>query len=284
VIAATTPLTGVAIAGTPQVGDTLTARLTPSDATASYQWQECATQNGTYTAISGATSSTYAPVTTDVGKYIEVVATGSSGYSGSATSLPTGVVRAAAPVPAALSTPAISGAAQVGVELMASVTPSDAAVTYQWVYSTTGAAGSYSDITGATGSSYTIEAAYLGDCIKVVATLATTDATYTAGSATSAAAGPVTIPLTAVTIGYQVNADYTVTVTVEGLTPSDATANYQWLETSDGGASYTPISGATSSTYATDLNVNNLGTYNFKVVATGMGNYSGTVTSGPLSF
>jgi hypothetical protein len=82
--------------GTPQVGVSLTAgSLTPSGATASYQWTESATSGSGYTDISGATSSTYTPVTGDVNYYIEVVATGTGGYTGSVTSTPVGPVVAA---------------------------------------------------------------------------------------------------------------------------------------------------------------------------------------------
>ena len=84
-----------AITGTPQVGQVLTAgALTPLGATASYQWQSSATSGGTYTNISGATSSTYTLVSGDVGKYIKVVATGTGSYSGSATSAATTMVAA----------------------------------------------------------------------------------------------------------------------------------------------------------------------------------------------
>ena len=84
------------IAGTPQVGDTLTAgTITPSGATVSYQWIESGTQSGGYSDISGATSSAYTTVTSDQGQYIEVVATGTSSYSGTVTSASVGPVAAA---------------------------------------------------------------------------------------------------------------------------------------------------------------------------------------------
>jgi len=88
------PITAIAaITGTPQVGQVLTAgALTPSGATASYQWQSSATSGGTYTNISGATSSTYTLVSSDVSNYLKVVATGTGSYSGSATSAATTIV------------------------------------------------------------------------------------------------------------------------------------------------------------------------------------------------
>jgi hypothetical protein len=87
------PITGIgSIIGTPEVGQTLTAGdLIPLGATASYQWQEATSPNGTYTNIIGkATSNTYTVQPSDVGNYIEVVATGLN--NSTATSSPTAVV------------------------------------------------------------------------------------------------------------------------------------------------------------------------------------------------
>lgn len=94
---APTPLTAIeAITGTAQVGETLTAgALTPSGATADYQWQICATSDDIYANISGATSITYTPVADDVTKYIKVAATGTGNYSGTVTSAATEAVTAA---------------------------------------------------------------------------------------------------------------------------------------------------------------------------------------------
>ena len=100
VVPLTTPVLGsitaiAAISGTPQVGVPLTAgALTPAVATASYQWQISTSAGGTYTNITGATSNTYSPVAADQTKFIKVVATGISGYSGTVTSAATAVVAA----------------------------------------------------------------------------------------------------------------------------------------------------------------------------------------------
>lgn len=68
--------------------------MTPSGATATYQWQICVTSGGTYTNISGATSTTYKPVADDVTKFIKIVAIGTGNYSGTVTSDPTTAVAA----------------------------------------------------------------------------------------------------------------------------------------------------------------------------------------------
>ena len=78
---------------TTSVGSTLTAgTLTPSGATATYQWQNATTSGGTYTNISGATASTYNLAINDVGKYLKVIATGSGSYSGTQNSVASAVV------------------------------------------------------------------------------------------------------------------------------------------------------------------------------------------------
>jgi len=84
------PLTGIgAITGTPEVGQTLTAgNLTPPGATATYQWQSCATINGTYSDISGAISNTYNLIPADKDQYVRVSATGYGDYTGTVTSEP----------------------------------------------------------------------------------------------------------------------------------------------------------------------------------------------------
>jgi hypothetical protein len=263
------PITAIgAITGTVQVGSTLTAgTLTPSGATASYQWYESTTAGGTYIAISGATSSTYTIAAAYNGYYIEVKATGTSGYSGTATSAYVG------PVTTQITAiGVITGTVRVGNTLTAgAVTPSGATVTYQWYESTT-AGGTYNAISGATSSTYTIAAAYYNDYIEVYAT---GTGSYT-GTVTSAHVGAVTAePLSsiaAITGTVQVGS----TLTAGTLTPSGATASYQWYESTTAGGTYTAISGATSNTYAIAAAY-----YNdyIEVYATGTGSYTGTVTS-----
>ncbi|MGA7628992.1 MAG: hypothetical protein WCA60_10915, partial [Methanoregula sp.] len=63
-----------------------------SGATATYQWEYSTTSGGTYTGISGATSSTYTISLTYDGDYIKVAATGSGGYTGTVTSAATAKV------------------------------------------------------------------------------------------------------------------------------------------------------------------------------------------------
>jgi len=172
------------ISGSPQVGQTLTAgALTPSGATATYQWQRSAAAGGPYLDISGATGSTYSLVNADQDYYIRVLATGASGYKCSVASVGIGPV-----VGGSLTAiGAVSGITQVGQTLTAgALSPAGATANYQWQKCST-ADGTYSDISGATAGTYTLTADDYGYYIRVVAT---GTGMYT-GTVTSSCVGPV---------------------------------------------------------------------------------------------
>ena len=100
------PITAIsAITGTVKVGQVLSAgAVTPSGATVSYQWQISTTEDGTYTNISGATSSTYTILASDVTKFIKVLATGTGSYNSTVTSTATTII-----APTAINITAIAG-------------------------------------------------------------------------------------------------------------------------------------------------------------------------------
>jgi len=78
----------------PQVGTQVTTTLNPSGAVGqvTYQWSRSTSSTGTFTAISGATSSSYTPTATDVGYFLKVVATGTGSYTGTVSSTLTSAV------------------------------------------------------------------------------------------------------------------------------------------------------------------------------------------------
>lgn len=85
-------ISAVSISGNAIVGSTLTAVVTPVDATVTYQWLRADSVAGTYAPISGATAATYKPVIGDETKFIKVTATGTGKYSESKTSSATTAV------------------------------------------------------------------------------------------------------------------------------------------------------------------------------------------------
>ena len=187
------PATGVpTITRTAQVGETLTVDTSGiADADGlenvlfSYQW--VANDGGTDTDISGETDATYTLVADDEGKTIKVKVTFTDDASNQ-ESLASAATDAVAPAPQpdspATGQPTISGTVQVGETLTADTSAIadddglvNATYTYQWV------AGE-SDIGGATGSSYTLEADDEGKTIKVRVTV-----TDDAGNETTLSSG-----------------------------------------------------------------------------------------------
>ena len=204
------------INGTPQVGETLTASTSGisdtdglANATFTYQWLADDTE------ISGATGSSYTMVAADAGKAIKVTMsfTDDEGNEESVTSAATTAVALTGGSTnslersnqedvqensAAAGAPTISGTARAGETLTAITTDisdadglANASFTYQWLADDT-------EISGATGSSYTVVAADAGKTIKVQVSF--TDDAGNEESVTSAATAAVThLPLTATT-------------------------------------------------------------------------------------
>lgn len=177
-------LVGVAptITGTVRVGSTLTAdpgSWSPAPVTLSYQWY------GSGVVITGATLSTYALTTADLGKTITVRAAASkSGYnytyktSAATASVATNVLTAPRPV--------IPASAAVGQTLTVKVgvwTPTVYLRTYQWKRNGI-------SIPGATASSYKVVAADLGAGLSIAVTGRKSG--YLTETVTSSSTAPVT--------------------------------------------------------------------------------------------
>jgi hypothetical protein len=270
-------ITGATISGTPHVGSVLTAVLTPSDATAHYQWGRSRGTDGRYDSITGATSNSYTPVAADVGLYIYVEVRGVGNYYGDHISNPVG------PITIPITDVRISDTPHVGNALTAVVTPlvvtplHPITANYQWRESTT-PGGIYHPISGATGNSYTPVS---GDVGKYIEVLVTGTGLYN-GTFEIPAEFPVTIRITGIgaTTGTPKIGS---TLTAGAVTPSGATVTYQWQESVSPGGPFYAIIGGTSRTYTPDSG--DVGNY-IEVVATGTGSYSGSVTSnlvGPVT-
>ena len=110
VLAATTDVIGdngvvTLLPAQPVVGEAVTASLTDLDVvtpnTVTWQWARASTASGTYTDIPGATSETYTPVQTDVGRYLQATAsyTDAQGPDQSASAATANAVNAATTTP-----------------------------------------------------------------------------------------------------------------------------------------------------------------------------------------
>ena len=247
------------ITGTTVVGKQLTSTVggwTRKPTSFTRRWFDCDTNGLHCVVIPGATAAKYTLVSADVGFTIrvEVTATNSSG-SATATSAPTGVVQAAATAPTNTSPPTINGTAQDGQILTASpgawsgTTPISYA--YQWQRCDT-SGGNCANISGATATTYTVVSADVGHTLIIVVTASN------AGGRASAPSSPTVIvqatPPTVKsdpTVSGTPQEGQTLTATTgtwSGTTPF--TYTFLWEHCDPSGLDCSPISGATSSTYA----------------------------------
>ena len=257
---AATPPTNTAapsLSGAAQDGKALTANKGTWAGTApityTYQWQQSSDGGATWSNIAGATGTSYTPPAGSAGEQVQVVVTATnSGGSGQATSAASAVILAAPPVNTVA--PSLSGTAQDGKALTAAkgtwTGVATITYTYQWQQSSDGGA-TWSDITGATASSYTPPAGSAGQQVHVVVTATNGDGTAQATSPASAAiiANP---PVDTVAPSLSGTAQDGKALTAsKGTWTGMATITYayQWQQSSDGGATWTDIAGATASSY-----------------------------------
>ena len=222
--------------------------------TFSYQWLADDTE------ITGATGSSYTVTNAELGKTLKVrvTFTDDRGTEEYVTSKATREVLATNSNNPATGTPTINGTAQIGETVTADTSGisdfeglTNVSYSYQWI-SNDGT--SDTDITGATGSSYTLTAADEGETIKVRVSFTddsandeslTSDATATvAARPNSPATGAPAITGTA-QVGETLTADTSGIADSDGLT--SVSYSYQWI--SNDGTSDTEITGATDSTY-----------------------------------
>ena len=221
IVASSLPVaSAVALSGTQTVGNVLTGSYTYSDAgshaqaVSTFRWLESTTANGTYSAISSATSLTYTLVSGDIGKYVkfEVTPVSTVATGVAVTSNPSGIINSSG-VPTASSV-SISGTPTIGQVLTGSYTYAQAdsvaqgVSTFRWLESAT-SGGTYSAIAGATNSTYTVVTADQGLYIKFEVTPVATVPPTTGSAVLSSATTQV--PLTIHTITASVGANGTIT-------------------------------------------------------------------------
>ncbi len=225
--------------------------------TPAYQWMSSSDGGTTWTPISGATNASYTPAGSDTGNEIKVTVTETNSYgSASGSSLGTAPILSAAPVNTAH--PTVSGTtnrtAYPGQALTADpgTWSPTGTFTFQWMSSSDGGT-TWTPISGATNASYTLAGSDTGDEIKVTVT-----ATNSYGSASGSSLGTAPIlagapvntahPTVSGTVNQIAHQGATLTGAVGNWSPT-GTFSYQWMDSSDGGTTWTPISGATSITY-----------------------------------
>ena len=273
------PATGaLTITGTAQVGETLTADTsgiadTDGLTNVAYSYQWVSNDGNADTDISGATASTCTLVDADEGNTIKVrvAFTDDEGNDETLTSSATAAV-AAKPNSPAMGQPTITGTVQVGETLTAVTSDiedddglTNASFSYQWL------AGD-ADISGATGSTYTLADADEGKAVQVRVSFADDAGNEeTLTSAATAAVEPVPAPPPAPTnLTAVVNEDGWVTLTWDAP-DDDSVTGYLILRRRPHEGEETLLvhvenTGSTATTY-TDTNVTSGVRYVYRVKA-----------------
>ncbi|NLW71039.1 MAG: hypothetical protein GX061_08180 [Eubacteriaceae bacterium] len=154
-----TPLTGISLStNDPQVGTAINAtNLLPSGATASYQWytnSSASVTGGTLATGTGNNTASYTPISSDAGKYLYVVATGTGNYNGTASAVTSNQVGISPSINTQPTNQTIAEGQTTTFTVSATGYPTPS---YKWEVSDGG--GVWTEISAVTGASYTTSAA-----------------------------------------------------------------------------------------------------------------------------
>ena len=218
-------VTAPQISGVVASGATLSAYagVWTGSPTLTYTWSRGAS------AISGATSSTYAIASGDVGHTIGLTVTATNGSGATSAS-------DALTPPSSTSPPTISGSITVGQVLTAtpgSWSHSPTTISYQWTRNA-------SAISGETSATHTLVAADAGTALNIVVTATNADGTTPASAASDTTIPDVPANTTAPAISGSVAAGHTLSTTSGSWSGTPSSYSYQWQRDDVG------IDGATS--------------------------------------
>jgi hypothetical protein len=219
--------------------------------TVAYQWQRSTNNGNTWSSIAGATSSTYSLGVGDEGTIVRILVTVSNpDATVSAGSNPSASVGTSPPANNSL--PTIVGIAQRGNTLSSNTgawAGTGNTFTLQWQRSADSGA-TWTNITGAIGAIYTIQAPDEGDVLRLMVTAANPDGSASAASPASAtviASPPVNTAAPVISGAPQRTA--ILNATSGSWNGAGVTVAYQWQRSADSGTTWTDISGATRAAY-----------------------------------
>ena len=239
------------ISGTARQGQSLSVSLGSWSAVVnsySFQWQRSADGGASWSDIAGASTANYVPLSADIGDAVRAKVTASNqGGSGSANAAAVGPVLSGAPVNTV--PPTISGSPAQGHALSVSSTWNPTGtLSYQWQRSTDSGA-SWSNISAATGASYTPQKSDEGARLRVNVSVSNS---FGQASASSPAVGPVIAdpPLNtlAPVMTGTAQRTYVLSGTQGTWNGAGNVYSYQWQRSTDG-VNWTAISGATALNY-----------------------------------
>ena len=283
------PLNTVAptLTGTAAVGQKLAATAgtwNPAGTSYAYQWQRSSNGGSTWTNISSATQSSYTLAAADLGDVVRVQVAATNTY-GTTSAYSANTATVASGAPASTAAPAISGTPTNGQKLTATAgtwNPAGTSYAYQWQRSSNGGS-TWTNISSATQSSYTLGAADVGDVVRVQVTATNTWGTATASSAsTTTVASGAPVSTVAPTISGTAAVGQKLTAGTGTWSPAASTYTYQWQRstTTSPSGTWTNITGATSSSY--NLASSDHGNY-VRVTVTATNTYGSATASSAAS-
>ncbi len=252
-------------------GTTATFSVAASGIALTYQWQSGPAAAGPWTNVTGGTGATTASYTTAAttpamnGTYYRVVVTSTCG----------GAVNSA---PALLT---VNTVANIGTQPAAqsacvpntatfTVAATGTGLTYQWQVAQAATPTVFVDVPGATSASYTTPAttfAMNGNVyrVNILSTCSPTTPTVS-NTAVLTVNNPVSVTQNPIARSGCAGDNFTFSVTAT----SGGTISYQWQVSTNGGTTYTNITGATSSTYTVTNPPINFSGYLYRVIVSGV--------------
>ena len=220
-------VTGAAVRGSMLAGSTGT--WAGAGNTYAFQWQSSPDLGQSWANISGATQGTYPLSLADENTNIRVVVTATN---------PDGTLAAASPATAAVQgappvntlTPSVTGLARLGGVLTAAAgnwSPAGVTLTLQWQAGSAGAG--YQNITGATGTTFTVTSAQVGQSVRVLVTGANPDGSRSASSPATATVVAPPHNTTAPTAPFGTLQDSFTLTADPGVWDTSTTYSYQWV-------------------------------------------------------
>lgn len=236
------PVTATAV-----TGGAATFAVTANGSALGFQWQRSTDAGAHWADIAGATQASYTvrDITAAMNGWQFRVAV--SGDGAVVTSV-AATLHVSALAPPSITVQPADAAIVLGGDARFSVTAGGPSLTYAWQFSTDGVA--WNAVPGATGATLLLVHPTLGDSgrrYRVVVSNAAGSATSTAVllSVTAAAAAPVILTQPVASISVIAGQTATLSVQASGSPAPD----YQWQRSSDGGAHFSDIAGATASSY-----------------------------------
>ena len=243
-------------------GSDVSFSITTSGVVQGYQWQESTDGGATFTNIAGATSSTLSltAVTSSLDGHqyrSNVIASCGSGLNSNVAILTVSNNAAIASQP-------LNDSACIGGDASFTVVSSGNTSSYQWQVSTDGGS-SFNDIAGTNSSTLSVTGVTLGmnqNQYRAVVTGTCGNATSNAGILTALDAPVITTQPSNASVCTSSDATFSVVAT-------GPITGYQWQVSTDGGTTFTDITGATHPTYVVSSALETMAGNEYRAVIVG---------------